>query len=367
MIDRRAFMGGMGSLLIGGPAAAELRVNGRIISGDNRKLGDIPDTPLEQIPNHRQLMRTIVINLSTYAKTRDLDFFVLTRDAPELLVKEARESDWEAARDTDGAAAGKYTPVDSVVQPYLKAIDGLLIDGLFCGRDGVDRPTDEVGARTLRKAVAVAQREGREVLTIEYCKSPNRAATVARQAAKAKTLTCIDQTGNTQLARIPASPPQSENADHVTELHQARNFLAMFHSQAYGSRSEWVEALAATNYDLLLLDPFWRGSDPLTADDVKHLKYKRLGTARLVVATLSVGRAADTRYYWNPEWHVGNPDWLEAPDPETPTQTLVRYWDPAWEEILGGYLKAIMDCGYSGVLVDYADAYLYFEQMMPLR
>jgi endo-alpha-1,4-polygalactosaminidase (GH114 family) len=363
MIERRVFVLGLGGLLVAGRAFAEVRANGRIVPDDPRKLKDIPDTPLEQIPNHRQFMRDIVIQLSGYAKGRDGRFSILARDAPELLVKESRETEWEAALDPDGAAAGKYAPVDTVVRPYLNAIDGWIIDGLFFGREEIGQPTAD--SRNLLRTAQAVRHEGRRALTIEYCTSRAEVSAAVRQAAEAKTLAYV--TGDRQLGRIPRDRPASENPDHVTDLRQVRNFLPMFRSTGYGSRDDWVAALAATNYDLLLLDPFWRGSEALTADDIKQLKYKRVGTERLIFATLPIGRAADSRYYWKPEWQAGHPAWLEAEDPETPSQMIVRYWDPAWKELLGGYMKGIMDSGYDGVMLDYLDAYKYFEEMMPLR
>ena len=130
-------------------------------------------------------------------------------------------------------------------------------------------------------------------------------------------MTYIDRDGDKVLDHVPGHP-SLENAAHVTNLSQAQNFLPMSSSERYGSRDAWVAALAATNYDLLLLDPFWRGSELLTFADVKALKFKQLGSQRLVLGSLPVGRAADTRFYWKKDWQVGNPGWIVAPDPDSP-------------------------------------------------
>ena len=100
---------------------------------------------------------------------------------PELLIKEQREWDWESWRDPDGAAAGKYTPLGSVNRPYLKAIDGTLIDGLFCGGLKVDQPTPETSAKPLLEEAAKLHEEGRRLLTIEYCKDKTQIAAARKR------------------------------------------------------------------------------------------------------------------------------------------------------------------------------------------
>lgn len=359
MIDRRAFTLGLASLAVAGPAAA-LTANKK-----GRKLRDIPYTPLDQIPNHRQFMRDIVIELSAYAKQRNPQFYVIGRNAPELLVKEQREWDWQTARDADGAATGKYPPVGSIVRPYLKAIDGVLFDGVFCGRDAVDQPTAEADGKPLLEAAQVLKREGRTALSIEYCRDHKFSAAAAKKAAQAGILATIAT--DKRLGRIPLGRPVHENADHVTELAKVRNFLPMLNSEFYAGRSDWVTALSRTNYDLLVIDPFWRGSDALTAADIKALKLKALGSQRLVFASLPIGRASDERFYWNKSWQVGNPDWLVAADPDAPNLTIVRYWEADWKTVIGQYMQGLVDMGVDGVMLDDIDSYLYFEDLMPLR
>lgn len=359
MIDRRAVIFGLASLPLAKAAAAA--------DDRTRKLRDIPYTPIEDIPNHRKYMRDIVGALSTYARARNPDFVLLARNAPELLIKEQREWDWETGRDIEGAAMGKYSPVGSVIRPYLKAIDGLLIDGLFYGRDKVDQPTEPAEAQLLLTAAAALHNEGRRVFTIEYCKDPKMQSTVAKKASQAKVLATIDGAGDKRLGRIPPGRPATENADHVTRLAQVRNMLPMLHSERYESRDAWVAALADTNYDMLVIDPFWRGTEPLTPADIAALRYKKMGSRRLVVATLSIGEAFEGRYYWNADWQVGTPDWLVATDPDNPSQTVVRYWVAEWKGIIGKYMQGLMDSGFDGVLYDHIDAYRYFEELMPLK
>lgn len=368
MINRRLFALGLGTLGLtaglGIPAGA--RANSRHTFDKMRKSRNIPFTPFEQIPNHRQYMRDIVITLSSYAKSRNPHFVMLARNAPELLIKERREWELQTGQDMDGADAGKYSAVGSVIRPYLQAIDGMLVDGLFYGMDQTDEASDETEAKPFLDALAALRKDGRRGLSIEYVKDKTKAAAAQKKAEQAKILTYIDHDADKLLAHIPGGRPPSENPQHVTDLGGVHNFLPMMRGTSFDSKEQWIAALADINYDLLLIDPFWR-NEAFTIADIKALQMKPIGSKRLVLAKLSLGRALDSRFYWKSDWKVGNPEWLADSDPDHPGQIIVRYWDGAWEEIVGRYLQGLVDMGVDGVLLDDLDSYLYFEMMMPIK
>ncbi len=68
MIGRRGFTLGMASMLAAGAARADDKPP--TLKPKKKRRSDIPFTPLEKIPNHRQFMRDIVVALSDYAKKR---------------------------------------------------------------------------------------------------------------------------------------------------------------------------------------------------------------------------------------------------------------------------------------------------------
>jgi endo-alpha-1,4-polygalactosaminidase (GH114 family) len=322
--------------------------------------------PIEQIPNHRDFMREIVWRVAAAAKKSNPHFIVLVRNAPELLITEKREWTWASYRDPDGAAAGKYAPIGSVQRRYLKYIDGMLIDGLYYGHDSYGAQTNQADTQRLTQAAKALTNEGRRVLTIEYAEEKAKVAQALSLTAKAKTLSYIDQDGDKRLGRIPKTHPVAENPDHITAFDAVRDWLPMFHSESFPSRDAWVQAMAATNYDLLLVHPFWRGQESLTKDDVAQLKFKALGTQRLVMATLPVGRASDAAWYWKPEWAMGDPAFLKTPSPDDPSQWIIEYWADDWKAIIAKELAGLMSLGFDGILLDQIDAYLYFEDIMPL-
>ena len=325
----------------------------------------IPYVPIEDIPNHRQLMRDVAIALSDYCKKRRPDFIVLARNAPELLIKERRESEWEAGRDPDGAAQGRYAPEGSVDGAYLNAIDGLLVDGAFYGFDSYETPTRPGDRKPLLDAALAIQKQGRHTLSIDYCKDAKHVSDAATQARKAKLLPYIDTEGSKLLGHVPSGAPDTENAAHVTDLAEARNFLPVLSANTYTQRDRWFDALAGTNHDLLLVDPFFHGGS-MTVQDVTALKFKRIGSKRLVMAPLTVGYAVVDRFYWQQGWTVGNPRWIAAVDPATPGRFAVKYWSDEWKKVLGNYVTGLCDLGIDGILLDGLDAYLQFEEMLPI-
>jgi hypothetical protein len=218
--------------------------------------------------------------------------------------------------------------------------------------------------RQFHDAVAAMRAEGRKVLSVDPCEGAAGKAISA--AAKDKALTYPYADTRLRLDSVPAARPPNENAKPVLNLADARNFLMNLSSVRFGSRAEWIAALDATNYDVLILDVFHR-SDALTRDEVRALKFKKVGAPRLVLAAMQVGRAFDSRFYWKPEWRPGAPPFLAVRDETNPGAFIVEYWDPAWKEIMGKTIAGIMDLGFDGVVFTDIDTYRTFEERTPLE
>ncbi len=363
MSTRRIFL--QGAIAAGAAMGNTLRGSSLASAAMPMSAKSIPYVPIEDIPNHRQLMRDVVIALSDYCKKRRPDFVVLVRNAPELLIKQRRESDWEAGRDPDGTAQGRYAPEGSIDGSYLNAVDGLLVDGAFYGYLEYETPTRPGDGKPLLAAVQAMQKQGRRTLSIDYCKEAKHVSDAAAQAQKAKLLPFIDTEGSKLLGHVPSGAPATENSNHVNDLAEARNFLPVLSANAYTQRDRWFQALADTNHDLLLIDPFFHGSS-MTVQDITALKYKRIGSKRLVMAPMSLGYASVDRFYWQKGWKVGAPSWIAAVDPETPGRFAVNYWTDEWKKVLGNYITGLCDLGIDGILFDGLDAYLQFEAMLPI-
>lgn len=376
-----------------------------------------PPAP-ETVPNHREIWRNVVIELASYAKTRKPGFVVLVRGGTELFVKGEREVQWEEIQDPDGKTFEKRLPLRTVFRPYVKVVDGLVVDGLYCGDDALGTPLDKAvkdrltldaklaeekaqgihrppvpqqfgpfsldPKEELRKAALVkraAEREerqrrlvyavdalhqqGRSILSIENCKS-QKAVDAAYKAATRDHVLSYATVGDEDLTRLQKGHPPGENAQPVIAITGAHNWMPLLRPDRFGSKETWLMAMERTNHDAMLIDVSYRGSDPLTKDEVKRLRYKELGAPRLMLAVLPVGRAYDWRWYWKRGWEAGNPPFLFAPDSDQPGAFLTDVNDPQWKELLGKYLAGIMDLGFDGVVLDDLDTYLWFEDLMPL-
>jgi cysteinyl-tRNA synthetase len=121
-----------------------------------------------------------------------------------------------------------------------------------------------------------------------------------------------------------------------------------------------LDAVKATNYDLVLIDLYYN-EEILTLSDITSLKTKSNGGTRLVICYMSIGEAENYRYYWGGL----NKDLIYKENPDWAGNFSVRYWEPAWKEIIYGndqsYTKKIINTGFDGVYLDIIEAYEYFE------
>lgn len=375
--------------------------------------------PPETVPNLREDYRSVITQLGLYSHKQKPGFIVLVRDAVELVVKGDREAEWDEVQDPDGLNFEKRHPLGQPFRGYVNAIDGLVLDDLYCGAHAFGKPLDQAIAerRALDRKLADEKARGVHRPPVPQLMGPfsidpqeeiRRAAQVRREAAKierqrrviyaadamrqsGRALLSLDhcQTakdvqqayrdgardhvlgyaygGDERLDRVPATHPWGENANAIPSLRQVRNWLPVLRADEFGNKADWVNALERTNQDLLLVDVAYRGIDGLTKDDVYRLKYKKLGSRRLVLAVLSLGRAYDWRWYWQPEWQAGNPAFLFAPDTDDPGAYITDVRDPAWKDELGKAIVAIIAAGFDGIVIDDVDTYLWFEDLMPLK
>jgi len=374
--------------------------------------------PVERIPNHRELWRQVVIELATYAKKRNPNFIVLVRGGVELPVKGDREAEWDDAKDPAGLNFEKRLPLGTRFRPFLKYLDGMVFNNLYCGPYKFDKPLAQAAKarRDLDAQLADERKKGirrppvplpvgpfsidpqeelkrseeikrlaeieehqrrilyafdamrdndRTVLSIETC-ATQAEADAALAAADRDHVLSFAAADDSKLDRLPTGHVRYENSKPVTDIAATRNWLAMVRGDRFGTRSEWVTALTKVNFDAILIDVVHRGSDPLVKADIAAVKFKALGAPRLALADLPIGKAYDWRWYWQKGWEAGNPPYLFAPIAEEPGSFVADLGDPAWKEILGKYLKGIMDLGFDGVVLDDLDTYLWFEDLMPL-
>jgi cysteinyl-tRNA synthetase len=120
--------------------------------------------------------------------------------------------------------------------------------------------------------------------------------------------------------------------------------------------------IGETAYDLVVVSISAAGSSPDVIPALKHSS----GGDKIVLCYMSIGQAADYRFYWQREWRENPPAWLDAPDEVWAGDYWVRYWDAEWQAIIYGspesYLDQILALGFDGIYLDRVDAYWYYEE-----
>ncbi len=145
-----------------------------------------------------------------------------------------------------------------------------------------------------------------------------------------------------------------------------------------------VDALAATDYPLLVIEPGLNHractgdetgapgdaecADPYdTPAIVEALATTPSGEPRVLLAYIDVGQAEDWRTYWTTDWappqdgQPGNPAFIVAEDPDGWAHNYtVAYWRTGWRAIwLGpdGLIAQLARAGFDGVYLDWVEAY----------
>ena len=296
--------------------------------------------------NYRSEMRGFVEKISLYGKTENKNFIIIPQNGQELL-------------SYDGEASGK--PVSS----YINAIDGVGREDLFYGYTGDDIETPPDALNYMLPYLELAEREGVEVLTIDYCSTESKMDRSYRENRQRGFISLsADSRG---LDSIPAYPPipSDLNSRDIRSLPEASNFLYLINPERFPSREKMIEEVVKTSYDLLIIDLFDNDGIQLTENDVARFQRKSNGGSRLVIAYMSIGEAEEYRYYWHDAWNSSPPQWLERENPHWKGNYKVKYWEPSWQNLIMGekdsYLDLILQTGFDGVYLDIIDAFEYFE------
>ncbi len=118
-----------------------------------------------------------------------------------------------------------------------------------------------------------------------------------------------------------------------------------------------LEKITAAPSGFLVVDSFKSSPEsPFTQAEVSALKAKH-GT---VLAYISIGEAERYRPYWQEEWDSNRPAWMGRDNPVWGSPK-VKYWDPAWQQIVFESLGRITAQGFDGAYLDIVDAYEYWS------
>lgn len=298
--------------------------------------------------NFREEMRTFVGEISVYAKDVNPDFVIIPQNGIELVSVNGEE---------DGAPANMY----------LSNIDAVGQEDLFYGynADNQQSPGDE--SAYLVAFLNIAKNGGKAVMVTDYCSDVpkmDNSYTLNKQQQYIS-FAAPDR----ELRVIPGYPPAPRDANDrdITSINDADNFLYLINPENFGNKQAFTEAIANTNYDVVLMDAFF-DEQIWTAQEIVALKTKANGGKRLVISYMSIGEAEDYRYYWQPDFVSNPPEWLSGPNPDWPGNYKVKYWLDSWKIIIYGnnnaYVDKLLSSGFDGAYLDIIDGYEYFEDLI---
>lgn len=307
---------------------------------------DDNDTDNNNETEYKQEMRDFVIGISQYAKSINPNFSIIPQNGIELV------SD-------NGDISGQPH------LPYLNAIDANGQEDLFFGYDEDDIATSAQDNAYLRKLLDVSKDAGNVILVTDYCFTPSKVESSYNQNMNAGYVSF--GANERELNAIPTfpNPIHQENSNVITQISQVENFLYLINPSNFNTKSEFINAVNSTNYDLLIMDLFFSDGTAFTQNEINQLKSKANGGKRLVISYMSIGEAENYRYYWQNSWKNNPPEWLDAENPNWAGNYKVKYWNAEWQSIIFGnensYLKKIIDANFDGVYLDIIDAFEYYE------
>ncbi len=300
----------------------------------------------DPLMDYKQEMREFVMSISQYSKSLHPGFIIIPQNGIELVTTTGEEE--------GDAHTG-----------YLEAIDGNGQEDLFYGYDKDDKATPNSSNSYLRSYLDISKREGNSILVTDYCSTPaHMEASYTQNRLNGYISFAAD---HRELDNFPTYPEPiySANSHQVTELSQIENFLYLINPENFTTKSDFIQAVNATNYDLVIMDLFFKDGTEFTLTEIEQIRAKANSSSRLVIAYMSIGEAEDYRYYWQTTWDRNPPSWLDKENPDWKGNFKVKYWLDEWQIIIYGgedaYMDKILAAGFDGVYLDIIDAFEYFE------
>jgi len=283
-------------------------------------------------------MQEFVIDISDYARDFNPDFIIIPQNAVKLAYKYL-----------DTAQGLNYR--------YLAAIDGFGVEELFY-YETFDPDYD-------RLSMLRALKNYKKVMVSEYV-SNNNEITDALNRNFEEGFICFPRNGDNYHYLLIPDFVWFSNNDDINLLSDAKNYLYLISSDNFASKQAMINAISATNFDIVLIDLFFE-DDYFSAEEINILKTKANGAKRLVISYINIGSAENYRYYWQDNWKLHNPKWLKKKYEGYKDEFWVEFWQPEWQQIIFGndnsYIKKIIDAGFDGAYLDNVEAYyfLYFN------
>lgn len=338
------------SVFLLGLFATQALAQGTFIQGRSadKEIAPIQRGPEGPLLDVRDQMRQFVQKISDYARSVQPNFTVITQGGLELLTK------------VDEVDETKV----STARAYIKSIDGILVEGLFFGEKEVGQPTPPERLEQRLKLVRLAKKSRLNVMVMDYVSDADQAKQAYDFIEDLDLTPFVAPAKGDNLNTIPTflETPYKENPNSILSMLEAKNFLYLGDTSGFGRQDEFALKIHDTNYDVIAVN-IMHGRKPLTRRAVETLKYKKIGSKRLVLAYVDIGSAAAYDFFWQPGWREGSPLWINGPHKDNTDKYYVQYWAPEWQSIIYGdpnsYTYGLIAQGFDGVILKGLDAYKY--------
>ncbi len=279
-------------------------------------------------------MQEFVIQISNYCKANHPGFIIIPQNGVQL-------------------AFNNVSQENGIHQAYLDAVDGFGNEEIFY--DGTYKP-DNYRLDMLREL-----KQHKTILGSDLVKDDSKIQDDIDRYNNEGFLCFPRSKNNLYYLEIPHYII-NENTNDVTQLSEAKNFLYLINPEKYDSKTALINALKATNYDVLLIDLFFN-DEILTTADIAQLKTKANGGQRLVLSYMNIGSVENYRYYWKSNWKLHHPSWIKKRYPGYKDEYYVEFWNPEWQNIIYGnensYTDKIINAGFDGVYLDNVETYYF--------
>lgn len=279
-------------------------------------------------------MQEFVIQISNYCKANSPGFIIIPQNGIQLAFKNTSQD-------------------EGVYQMYLNAVDGFGNEEIFY--DGTYKPDNE------RLNMLQVLKQSKTILVSDLVKDDSKIQDDINRNLNEGFL-CFPRSKNNLYYLEMPDYIIHENTNNITQLSEAKNFLYLINPEKHSSKSAFIDALKATNYDVLLIDLFYN-DELLTATDISQLKTKANGGQRLVIAYMNVGSAENYRYYWKSNWKLHHPSWIKKRYPGYKDEYYVEFWHSEWQSVIYGntdsYSDKIINAGFDGAYLDNVEAYYF--------
>ena len=248
--------------------------------------------------------------------------------------------------------AGDYLDVlindegdDVVSSSEVGSFDGVLLTGLNYVTTNISA-TDSVIEN--ESDLTILYNNGYPILAVDYCSACSIAHDDYIMASR------LSSTDNF-FDNINGNAIDGDTV--ISTIYDVNNYIIINDDVVTNAISE----IAALDYDLIIINPF--SSMPnstidemYTKENITSLKVKSDGsTSRLVYAYIDIGYANSNYYYWESDWDIEYPTWIDDDYEYKKYQT--KYWRSAWKAYIINIINEANDLDFDGFVFGGLDAH----------